>query len=168
MRPPVAATAVAPESRAPPGLAPGVMVEIGGSSTDLAVYYDGKIRHVAVRPLGGSAVTADLVKGIAIPFAEAQRAKEQHAVAFAQLVDPQETVEVPGPAPGQRRHVSRELIAHIAEQRLDELFGMVGEELEKRRTDPRDDMLTALVEANPEARVRAADAVCCRKNSASA
>lgn len=105
------------------------MVEIGGSTTEVAVFYEGKIRHVAILPLGGTTVTQDLVKGLAIPFAEAQRAKEQHALAFAQLVDPQETIELPGPAPGQRRHIARELIAHIAEQRLDELFGMVQDEL---------------------------------------
>jgi cell division protein FtsA len=106
-----------------------VMVEVGGSTTDLAVYYEGKIRHVAVLPLGGTTVTQDLVRGLAIPFAEAQRAKEQHALACTQLVDPQETIELPGPGPGQKRHVTRELIAHITEQRLDELFGLVQQEL---------------------------------------
>jgi cell division protein FtsA len=105
------------------------MVEVGGSTTDVAIYYEGKIRHVAIVPLGGTTVTQDLVKGLAIPFAEAQRAKEQHALAFTQLVDPQETVELPGPGPGQRRNVARELIAHITEQRLDELFGLVHQEL---------------------------------------
>ena len=54
-------------------------------------------------------------------------------MAFAQLVDPQETIELPGPSPGQRRHVARELIAHIVEQRLDELFGMIQAELENER-----------------------------------
>lgn len=107
------------------------MIEIGGSTTDLAIYYEGKIRHVAILPVGGTTVTQDLVKGLNIPFAEASRTKEAHGVAFAQLVDPQETVEVPGPAPGQMRHVARELIAHVIEQRLDELFGMIQEELER-------------------------------------
>ena len=106
------------------------MVEIGGGSTDLAVFHEGKIRHVAILPFGGLTVTNDLVKGLSIPFAEAQKAKEQHGAAFAQMVDPQETVELPGPGPGQRRHVARELVAHIVEQRLDEMFGLVQEELE--------------------------------------
>ena len=107
------------------------MVEMGGGTTDIAVFYEGKIRHVAVLPFGGLTVTNDLVKGLSIPFAEAQKAKEQYAAAFAQMVDPQETVELPGPSPGQRRHVARELIAHIVEQRLDEMFGMVQDELEQ-------------------------------------
>jgi cell division protein FtsA len=108
------------------------MVELGGGTTDLAVYYEGKIRHLAILPVGGLTVTSDLVKGLSIPFAEAERTKEAYAVAFAQLVDPQETVEVPGPSPGQRRAVARELIAHIVEQRLDETFAMVQEELERQ------------------------------------
>jgi cell division protein FtsA len=107
------------------------MVELGGGTTDLAVYYEGEIRHVAILPFGGLTVTNDLVKGLSIPFAEAQKAKEQFGAAFAQMVDPQETVELPGPSPGQRRHVARELIAHIVEQRLDEMFGLVQEELER-------------------------------------
>jgi cell division protein FtsA len=107
------------------------MVEMGGGTTDLAVFYEGKIRHVASLPFGGLTVTNDLVKGLSIPFAEAQKAKEQFGAAFAQMVDPQETVELPGPSPGQRRHVARELIAHIVEQRLDEMFGLVQEDLNR-------------------------------------
>jgi cell division protein FtsA len=107
------------------------MVEMGGGTTDLAVFYEGKIRHVSVLPFGGMTVTNDLVKGLSIPFAEAQKAKEQFGAAFAQMVDPQETVELPGPSPGQKRHVARELIAHIVEQRLDEMFGLVQDDLER-------------------------------------
>ncbi len=108
------------------------MVEVGGTTTDLAIYYEGKLRHIAILPVGGQTVTQDLVKGLSIPFHEAHKAKEQHGAASAQFVDPQETVEVPGPAPGQTRHVARELIAHICEQRLDELFGLVQKELEEQ------------------------------------
>jgi cell division protein FtsA len=105
------------------------MVEIGASTTDVAAYYEGKIRHVCVLPFGGSTLTADLVRGLSIPWAEAQRAKEHYATAFAQLVDPRETVEVPGPSPNQKRAVARELIAHIVEQRVDEMFSLVHQEL---------------------------------------
>jgi cell division protein FtsA len=107
------------------------MVELGACTTNLAVYCDGELRHLAVLPFGGTTITNDLVKGLSIPFAEARRAKERYGVAFAQLVDPQETVELPGPGPGQIRHVARELIAHVVEQRLDEMFGLIHEELER-------------------------------------
>ena len=105
------------------------MVEIGAATTDVAAYYEGKVQHVAILPFGGATLTADLVRGLAVPYAEAQRAKEHYGIAFAQLVDPRETVELPGPSPGQMRAVARELIAHIVEQRLDEMFGLVQGEL---------------------------------------
>jgi cell division protein FtsA len=106
------------------------MVEIGASTTDLAAYYEGKVQHVAILPFGGNTLTADLVRGLSVSYAEAQKAKEHYGTAFAQLVDPRETVEMPGPAPGQKRAVARELIAHIVEQRLDEMFGLVQGELQ--------------------------------------
>jgi cell division protein FtsA len=108
------------------------MVEIGACTTNVAAYCNGDLRHVAVLPFGGATVTNDLVRGLSVPFAEAKRAKEHFGVAFAQLVDPQETVELPGPSPGQTRLVARELIAHVVEQRLDEMFGLVHAELERQ------------------------------------
>ncbi len=129
LEPLAAARAVLTEDEKEVGAA---MVEIGGATTDVAVYHDGRVCHIAVFPMGSNAVTADLVKGLGIPWAEAQKAKEMHASAVAGLVDPQDTIELPGPGPGQLRHVARELIAHIAEQRLDEILGMVRADLERR------------------------------------
>jgi cell division protein FtsA len=106
------------------------MIEIGAATTQIASYYEGKIRHFGVLALGGDTVTNDMVKGLSVPFAEAQRAKEKHATAFARLVDPAEVVELPGPAPAQTRQVPRELISHIVEQRLDEVFGLIYQEFE--------------------------------------
>jgi cell division protein FtsA len=108
------------------------MVEIGAATTDIAAFYEGKIRHVVVLPFGGMTLTADLVRGLSVPYAEAQRAKERYATAFAQLVDPRETVELPGPSPNQKRAVARELIAHIVEQRMDEMLGLVQRELKEQ------------------------------------
>ena len=126
LEPLAAARAVLTEDEKEVGVA---MIDIGACTTNLAAYCDGEIGHIAVFPLGGSTVTNDLVRGLSIPFAEAKRAKEQFGVASTQLVDPQETVELPGPGPGQKRHIARELIAHVVEQRLDELFHLVQEEL---------------------------------------
>jgi len=128
LSPLAAARAVLTEDEKEVGVA---MIEIGAATTELVVYYDGKIQHISILPLGGDTLTNDLVRGLSIPFAEAQRAKEGHAVAFAQLVDPQETIELPGPGPGQKRQVARELIAHIVEQRMDEIFGLVLDDLHR-------------------------------------
>ncbi len=106
------------------------MVEIGANTTDVAAFHEGKIHHVAILPFGGDTLTADLMRGLAVPYREARTAKERHARAFAQMVDPRETVDLPGPAPGQLRSVACELIAHIVEQRLDEMFGIVQRDLQ--------------------------------------
>ena len=82
------------------------LVEMGATTTDVAAYYEGKIRHVSILPFGGSTLTTDLVRGLSVPYAEAQKAKEQHGSAWARLVDPRETVEMPGPSPGQTRSVA--------------------------------------------------------------
>tara|TARA_B100000530_G_C15920233_1_gene472857 strand:- start:799 stop:1896 length:1098 start_codon:yes stop_codon:yes gene_type:complete len=106
------------------------MVEIGAQTTNVAAYYEGKIHHVAILPFGGATLTQDLMRGLAVPYKEAQRAKEHHSHAFAQMVDPRETVDLPGPSPNQMRSVACELIAHIVEQRLDEMFGIIQGELQ--------------------------------------
>src|SRR5688572_20999728 len=106
------------------------LVDLGGSTTELAIFRDGKMRHLASIPWGGGTVTNDLAKGLSITYAEAEKAKEKHGVAYAQLVDPRESVDLPGPGPGTKRQVARELIAHIIEQRLDEILGLVAREIE--------------------------------------
>jgi len=106
------------------------LVDLGGATTELAIFRDGKMRHLRSIPWGGGTVTNDLARGLSITFAEAERAKEKHGAAHTQMVDPRETVELPGPGPGSRREVHRELIAHIIEQRLDEILGLVAREIE--------------------------------------
>jgi cell division protein FtsA len=106
------------------------LVDLGGATTELAIFRDGKMRHLASIPWGGGTVTNDLAKGLSITYAEAEKAKEKHGVAYAQMVDPRESVDLPGPGPGTRRQVARELIAHIIEQRLDEILSLVAREIE--------------------------------------
>jgi cell division protein FtsA len=107
------------------------LADLGAATTELAVFRDARTQHLATIPWGGAAITNDLVKGLSIPFAEAERAKVQYGVASAQLVDPRESVDLPGPGPGSRRQVARELIAHIIEQRLDEILELAAAEMER-------------------------------------
>jgi cell division protein FtsA len=109
------------------------MVEIGGASTEALVFKDGRLRLVASLPWGAATVSNDIVKGLGIPRTEAESLKEQHGSARSESVDPSEKLEVAGPIPGSTREVSRELLAHIIEQRLDEIFGLVYEALEEKR-----------------------------------
>jgi cell division protein FtsA len=107
------------------------LLDIGGGSSELALYREGKIRHLAAIPWGGSAITNDLARGLSIPFAEAEKAKEQFGVASARLVDPREVVDLPAPGPGARKQVARELTAHIIEQRLDEILNLAARQIEQ-------------------------------------
>ncbi|HYJ80586.1 MAG TPA: cell division protein FtsA [Longimicrobiaceae bacterium] len=107
------------------------LVELGGGTTDVAVFHERKVRHLASLPWGGATVTNDIAKGLSLPYAEAGRAKERWGSARSDLVSPAETFEIAGPAQGQLRHVARELLAHIVEQRLDEIFGLVAAELDR-------------------------------------
>jgi cell division protein FtsA len=107
------------------------LADLGAATTELAVFRESKTRHLATIPWGGAAITNDLVKGLSVPFTEAERAKVQYGVASAQLVDPRESVDMPGPGPGARREVARELIAHIIEQRLDEILELAAAEIER-------------------------------------
>jgi len=101
------------------------LVDLGGGTTELAIFRDGKMRHVASIPWGGGSITNDLAKGLSVTYAEAEKAKERYGVAYAQAVDPREMVDLPAPGPGARCEVPRELIAHIIEQRLDEIMNLV-------------------------------------------
>jgi cell division protein FtsA len=107
------------------------LADLGAATTELGLFRDSKTMHLATIPWGGAAITNDLVKGLSVPFAEAERAKVQYGVASAQLVDPRETVDLPGPGPGAIRQVARELIAHIIEQRLDEVLELAATEIER-------------------------------------
>jgi len=107
------------------------LVELGGGTTDVTVFHERKIRHLASLPWGGATVTNDIVKGLSLPYAEAGRIKERWGYAQASGVDPRETFEVAGPPGGQPREVARELLAHIIEQRMDEVFALVAEQIEK-------------------------------------
>lgn len=105
------------------------LVEVGGASTDVAVFRDGKLLHLRSFGWGGEAITGDVVKGLGVPLDEAERLLRSHGTALTDRVEPGEEIEVPGPTAGSRRTVSRELLAHIVEQRLDEILGLVYDDL---------------------------------------
>ena len=107
------------------------LVELGGGTTDITIFFDRKIRYLTALPWGGFTVNNDIVKGLSLPFAEANRAKELWGCARAAMVDPLEAFEVAGNAHGEVRQIARELLAHIIEQRMDEIFGLVAEQIER-------------------------------------
>ncbi len=101
------------------------IIDLGGATTGLAVFRDGRILTMDVLPFGGSAVTSDVIRGLSIPFAEATEVRERHGTAMASMVDPTEIIELPavnGNRPGERRRVARRTVAALVEERLTNMF----------------------------------------------
>jgi len=112
------------------------LLDVGGGSTGVAIFHEGKIRHLASLKYAGAHVTSDLVHGLSVTQADAERIKERYGVAYAPLVDTTELITLPG-TPGQgARQAPRELLSHIIHQRMDEIFHLVGNEFEKAGYGP--------------------------------
>ena len=107
------------------------LLEVGGGSTGVTIFHEGKIRHLASLKYAGAQVTTDVVQVLGVTQADAERLKERHGVAYKPLVDPAEMITLPS-TPGQgARQAAREMLSDIIHQRLDEIFHMVDREFEK-------------------------------------
>ncbi len=108
------------------------LVDIGGGTTDLAVFHRGSLRHTAILPVAGDHITSDIAFGLRTPLEEAEKIKRKYGCALASLLSSEETFEVSPVSEGQRsRVVSRRLLAEIIEPRVEEIFRLVNEELDK-------------------------------------
>jgi cell division protein FtsA len=101
------------------------LVDIGGGTTDLAIFTHGAIRHTAVIPIAGDQITNDIAMALRTPTAEAEAIKMRHGVALRQLADANETIEVPGIGDRAPRMMSRQTLAEVIEPRAEELFSLV-------------------------------------------
>jgi len=101
------------------------LVDIGGGTTDLAIFTHGAIRHTAVIPIAGDQITNDIAMALRTPTAEAEAIKMRHGVALRQLADPNEMIEVPGIGDRPPRVMSRQTLAEVIEPRAEELFSLV-------------------------------------------
>ena len=101
------------------------LIDIGGGTTDLAVFTHGAIRHTAVIPIAGDQITNDIAMALRTPLAEAESLKVRHGVALRQLADANEMIEVPGVGGRPSRTLSRQTLAEVIEPRVEELYQMV-------------------------------------------
>jgi cell division protein FtsA len=101
------------------------LVEMGAGTTDIAVFHEGKIRYLGTVNYGGNNVTSDIVQGMGVTQADAERLKERHGCAYEALVDPSEIIQLPSTVAQGDRQIPRELLAHIIHQRMDEIFDLV-------------------------------------------
>src|SRR3954463_9696016 len=102
-----------------------VLIDIGGGTTDIAVFSDGAIRHTAVIPIAGDQITNDIAMALRTPTGDAETIKVRHGVALRQLADPNQMLEVPGIGERGSRSLSRQTLAEVIEPRVEELFAMV-------------------------------------------
>ena len=107
------------------------LVDIGGGTTDVAIFTEGAIRHTANIPIAGDQVTNDIAMALRTPTAHAEELKVKYACALTQLAGAEETIQVPGVGDKPPRALSRQALAEVVEPRYDELFQLVQAELRR-------------------------------------
>ncbi|MGE0568457.1 MAG: cell division protein FtsA [Bacteroidia bacterium] len=106
-----------------------VLVDIGGGTTDVAIFYDGIIRHTAVIPFGGNIITEDIKEGCGIIKSYAEQLKVKFGSALAQENQENEIISIPGLAGRQPKEVSVKLLAEIIQARMEEILDFVSYEI---------------------------------------
>ena len=107
------------------------LVDIGGGTSDIAIFTEGAIRHTGVIPIAGDQVTNDIAMALRTPTAQAEELKIKYACALAKLARPEETVKVPSVGDRPPRDLSRQSLAEVVEPRYDELFTLIQSELRR-------------------------------------
>ena len=107
------------------------IVDIGGGTTDIAVFTQGAIRHTAVIPIAGDQITNDIAMALRTPTKDAEEIKRRYGCALRQLANPSEMIEVPGVGDRGARLMSRQTLAEVIEPRVEELYSLVQAELRR-------------------------------------
>ena len=128
LQPLASATAVVSDDEKDLGVC---LIDIGGGTTDMAVFTHGAIRHTAVIPIAGDQITSDIAMALRTPTKDADDIKMKHGCALSQLADPQEMIEVPGVGDRGTKQLSRKTLAEVIEPRVEELYSLVQSELRR-------------------------------------
>lgn len=107
------------------------LLDIGGGTSDIAVFCGGAIRHTAVIPIAGAQATNDIAVSLRTPTLHAEDIKIRYACALSQLANPDETIEVPSVGDRPPRRLARQTLAEVVESRYEELFTLVQDELRR-------------------------------------
>ncbi|HEY5762630.1 MAG TPA: cell division protein FtsA, partial [Rhodocyclaceae bacterium] len=107
------------------------LVDIGGGTTDLAIFTQGAIRHTAVIPIAGDQITNDIAMALRTPTQEAEEIKRRHGVALADLADAEENIEVAGVGDRPPRRLSKRALADVIQPRVEELFELIQAEIRR-------------------------------------
>jgi cell division protein FtsA len=107
------------------------LVDIGGGTTDIAIFTHGAIRHTAVIPIAGDQITNDIAMALRTPTKDAEDLKQRYGCALSQLADPHQMIEVPGIGERASRELSRKTLSEVIEPRVEELYSLVQAELRR-------------------------------------
>jgi cell division protein FtsA len=108
-----------------------VLLDIGGGTTDIAVFSDGSIKHTAVLPVGGNYITSDIATGLRTPLTEAEKIKIKYGCSFAPMIPKDEIIEVPSVGGREPREVTRQILGRIIEPRTEEILNLAYKEIIK-------------------------------------
>lgn len=106
-----------------------VLVDLGGGTSDIAVFAENAIKHTGVLPLGGQNLTSDIAYGLRTPLAGAEAIKLRHSCAMVDMVHTDEYIEVPGVGGREPRRLSRRMLAEICQPRMEEILALVDQDL---------------------------------------
>ncbi len=105
------------------------LVDIGGGTTDIAIFTGGSIRHTAVIPIAGDQITNDIAMALRTPTKDAEEIKMAHGCALRQMASVNDVIEVPGVGDRDPRQMSRQTLAEVIEPRVEELYSLIQREL---------------------------------------
>ncbi len=107
------------------------IIDIGGGTTDIAIFFDGSIRFTSVLGLGGQHVTSDLSQGLRTPMEQAEDIKKRYGLALQTLLEKDELIQVPGVGGRAPREISRSVLSAIIQPRMEEMFQLALREIEQ-------------------------------------
>ncbi len=112
-----------------------VIIDIGGGTTDLAVFSGGSLVHTSVLSVGGNHISNDIAIGLRTPLVEAEKIKQRFGCALSSLVGREETIEVPSVGGRSDRIISRQILSEIVEPRVEEIFTLIKQDIAKSGYD---------------------------------
>jgi cell division protein FtsA len=105
------------------------LLDLGGGTTDLAVFSGHNIKHTFVLALGGDNLTNDIAVGLRAPLVEAEKIKKKYGSCLAAAISGEETIEVPGMGGRKPRKLPRQILGEILEPRMEEIFTLIKREI---------------------------------------
>lgn len=106
-----------------------LLIDLGGGTTDVALFRDGAVWHTGSLPLGGDHISNDIAVGLRTPTADAEELKKRHGCALTALVREDEVVDVPSVGGRKARQLSRQILSEIIQPRVEEIFTLVARDL---------------------------------------